>query len=193
MGLDYSIVLLFLLAGTVMVAAPVLLLRIVRPHEPTDEKLIPYECGEDVIGDTRPQFDMRFYTVALVYLLFDVEIAFLFPWAVVYKEVGVVALLEGGIFITILLAGLAYVWANGDLDWIKSVGGQPMRYGPVGMDSHVPKPIAPTRYDPPEPGPASAEKVSVDREAAAGRGATSADDATADETTVGASDRGSAS
>lgn len=172
MGLDYSVLLLFLLAGAVMVAAPVLALRVLRPTEPTPEKLLPYECGEDVLGDTRPQFDMRFYTVALVYLLFDVEIALLFPWAVVFKEVGAVALLEGGIFIGILLVGLAYVWAQGDLDWIKAVGAQAPHVAPVGMESHAPPPVVPARYDPPSPGPASAEKVRAG--AASGSGGSAA-------------------
>ena len=94
-----------------------------------------YECGEETIGDAWVQFDIRYYTVALVYVIFAVEIAFLFPWAIVLKDslagtgaaaglgIGAFALVEGVLFIVILFLGLAYVWAKGDLDWVLSFAG----------------------------------------------------------------------
>ncbi len=101
-----------------------------RPSRKDDEGLEPYECGEEPIGDNTFRFDIRYYTVALVYVVFAVEIAFLFPWARVLKEafadpeIGGVALFEGLIFVAILLLGLAYVWVKGDLDWVRSFQGQ---------------------------------------------------------------------
>ena len=80
-----------------------------------------YECGEEPVGDTRIKFNTRFYVIALIFLIFDVEIVFLFPWAVVYRKIGMLAFVEMLIFIVILLVGLAYVWAKGDLEWIRSI------------------------------------------------------------------------
>merc|ERR1711964_504791 len=82
------------------------------------EKSMAYECGEEPVGDTRIKFNTRFYLIALIFLIFDVEIVFLFPWAVVYRKIGMLAFVEMLIFIVILLVGLAYVWAKGDLEWI---------------------------------------------------------------------------
>src|SRR5262249_49926278 len=117
---------------------------ILRPARTIEEGLETYECGEATIGPAWIQFDIRYYTVALVYVIFAVEIAFLFPWAIVLREaraglgaatgagVGVFALWEGVVFIAILALGLAYVWVKGDLDWVlaysspvyKPTGGQ---------------------------------------------------------------------
>jgi NADH-quinone oxidoreductase subunit A len=93
-----------------------------RPNNPNDLKLSTYECGEEAFGSSWIRFDMRFYTVALIFVIFDLEVAFLFPWAAVFKDSAVasVALLEGLVFIGILFLGLIYVWAKGDLDWIKA-------------------------------------------------------------------------
>jgi NADH-quinone oxidoreductase subunit A len=96
--------------------------RILRPHRPTPEKLSTYECGEETIGTAWIQFNVRFYIVALIFLIFDVEIAVLFPWAAIFKEVGLLALLEILIFVGILVVGFAYVWVKGDLEWLKSLG-----------------------------------------------------------------------
>lgn len=93
-----------------------------RPKNPTELKLSTYECGEEAFGTSWIRFDMRFYNVALIFVVFDLEIAFLFPWAAVFKDPAVqsVVLVEGVIFITILFLGLIYVWAKGDLDWVKA-------------------------------------------------------------------------
>jgi NADH:ubiquinone oxidoreductase subunit 3 (subunit A) len=93
-----------------------------RPHRPNDLKLSTYECGEEAFGSSWIRFDMRFYSVALIFVVFDLEIAFLFPWASVYADPGLqgIVLIEGLVFIGILFLGLVYVWAKGDLDWIKA-------------------------------------------------------------------------
>ena len=126
MYFEYANVLVFLLAGMGLTAAGLLLGSLIRPKRTTDEGLEPYECGEEAIGEAWFRFDIRFYTIALVYLVFAVEIAFLFPWARVLKEavategLGGAALLEGLLFTGILVLGLAWVWAKGDLDWVRS-------------------------------------------------------------------------
>lgn len=100
--------------GIAMVAASV-----VRPSKPNPIKNSTYECGEIPIGEPWIRFNVRFYVIALVFLLFDVEVVFLLPWAMVYKQLGWFAFIEMIIFVVILLAGFAYVWAKGDLDWEK--------------------------------------------------------------------------
>jgi NADH-quinone oxidoreductase subunit A len=122
MYFDYFNVFVFVVTGLLFVFLNMFLGGLVRPHKPTAEKLSPYECGEEVIGDSWIRFDIRFYTTALIYLIFAVEIAFLFPWALVVREIGALALWEGIVFLAILFLGLAYVWAKGDLDWVKSWG-----------------------------------------------------------------------
>lgn len=132
MYFDYLNVLVFAGVGLLFVFANLIVASILRPKRKTDVGLETYECGEEAIGDAWIQFDIRYYTVALVYVIFAVEIAFLFPWAVVLKDVmadagaaagtgiGAFALVEGVLFIVILFLGLAYVWAKGDLDWVLS-------------------------------------------------------------------------
>jgi NADH-quinone oxidoreductase subunit A len=120
MYFDFFTIAALLLAGLLFAYANIAVFSLFRPNKPNAEKLSTYECGEKAIGSSWVRFDMRFYTVALIFVVFDVELAFLFPWAVVFKEMGGVALIEGVIFITILFLGLVYVWAKGDLDWVKS-------------------------------------------------------------------------
>lgn len=125
MDLHYQSVLVFLLIGFFAVVGGMMILALVRPKKDTPEKLLTYECGKDPVGDGQVRFDMRFYTIALVFVVFDVEIAFLFPWARVYQAFiaegnGGIALFEGLIFIIILFVGLIYVWAKGDLEWVKT-------------------------------------------------------------------------
>ena len=79
-------------------------------NEKTPDKLDNYECGEEPEGSAWVQFNIRFYVIALIFLIFDVEVVFLFPWAMVFKEMGMVAFVEMGIFLLILIVGLAYVW-----------------------------------------------------------------------------------
>ena len=136
MYFDYLNVLVFAAVGLVFVFANLLLASILRPTRKTGEGLETYECGEETIGTAWVQFDIRYYTVALVYVIFAVEIAFLFPWALVLKEafagtgaaagkgIGIFALVEGVVFVAILFLGLVYVWAKGDLDWVLAYAGK---------------------------------------------------------------------
>ena len=90
-----------------------------RPSKYSAEKLTSYECGENPTGSPWIQFNIRFYVFALIFIVFDVEVAFLVPWAVAFKKLGMFAFIEGLIFIAILAVGLAYVWAKGDLHWVR--------------------------------------------------------------------------
>lgn len=118
---NFANVLIFLGIGAVFVVLNITISRLLHTKLFMDEKYIPYECGEDPVGDTRIKFNTRFYVIALIFLIFDVEIVFLFPWAVVFRNIGLLAFVEMLVFIAILLVGLAYVWAKGDLEWIRSV------------------------------------------------------------------------
>jgi len=93
---------------------------LLRPSMPNEEKLAIYECGEPTIGSSWVQFDLRFYIVALFYLVFDVEVALIYPWAVVYREVSLPAIIVGAPFILIIVVGYAYEWYAGSLDWVRS-------------------------------------------------------------------------
>ena len=116
---DFGTVFFAVMLGVVMVAIPLMISWLVAPSNKTKDKLDTYECGEEAEGSAWLQFNIRFYIIALIFLIFDVEVVFLFPWAVVFKEMGLLALIEMGIFLLILIAGLAYVWVKSDLDWVK--------------------------------------------------------------------------
>ena len=122
---NFANVLIFLGVGSVFVVLNITVSRLLHTKLFTEEKYLPYECGEDPIGDTRIKFNTRFYVIALIFLIFDVEIVFLFPWAVVFRDIGLLAFVEMLVFIAILLVGLAYVWVKGDLEWIRSVQTSP--------------------------------------------------------------------
>ncbi len=117
---NFANVLIFLGVGCFFVVLNLTISRLLHTKLFSGEKYIPYECGEDPVGDTRIKFNTRFYVIALIFLIFDVEAVFLFPWAVVFRKMGMFAFLEMLVFIAILLVGLAYVWAKGDLEWIRS-------------------------------------------------------------------------
>ena len=116
---DFGRVLIFLIVGVVFVAGGMIFAWLLRPSRPYPSKLATYECGEVPLGDTRVRFNVRFYVVALIFLIFDVEVVFLFPWAVVYKNLGWFAFIEMLVFLGMLAVGYAYVWRKGDLDWDK--------------------------------------------------------------------------
>ncbi|MFQ6674395.1 MAG: NADH-quinone oxidoreductase subunit A [Fidelibacterota bacterium] len=107
------------MTGVVLLAFALVLQRILSPKRKTFDKLSAYECGEDAEGAAWVRFNIRFYVVALIFIIFDVEMVFMFPWAVVYRELGLFAFVEMMIFLGILAVGLAYVWRKGDLDWVK--------------------------------------------------------------------------
>jgi NADH-quinone oxidoreductase subunit A len=94
--------------------------KLIRPSLPNAEKKAIYECGEPTIGSSWVQFDLRFYIVALFYLVFDVEVALIYPWAVIYREVSLPALLVGTPFLIVIVVGYAYEWYSGSLDWVRS-------------------------------------------------------------------------
>ncbi len=116
---DFGTIFIFILMGIVLVYVPLLIQRLVAPSNPNPDKLATYECGEESEGSAWVQFNIRFYVIALIFLIFDVEVVFLFPWAVVFKDVGILAMVEMSIFLLILIVGLAYVWVKADLDWAK--------------------------------------------------------------------------
>ncbi|MEO1413835.1 MAG: NADH-quinone oxidoreductase subunit A [Bacteroidota bacterium] len=120
--------LLYIIGGSLFVLLGLGVAKLLGPDRPNPEKLSSYECGEDTIGDSTLQFNMRFYVIALIFLIFEVEILFLFPWSTVFAKVewiqafpqwGIVAAVEMVLFMLILIAGLIYAWVHGDLDWIK--------------------------------------------------------------------------
>ena len=125
---EFGKVLIFLITGIIAVGLMFFANRMIAPHNPTQEKLISYECGEDPTGNAWLPFNSRFYVIALVFLLFDVEMVFIFPWATVFGSHQIIAadarwgwfsLVEMFIFLGILILGLVYVWVKGDLNWIK--------------------------------------------------------------------------
>ena len=116
---EFGRVLIFIVIGALFVAIGLLVAWLLRPHRPYPSKNTTYECGEVPVGDTRIRFNIRFYVVALIFLIFDVEVVFLFPWAMVYRSLGWFAFVEMLVFLGILLVGFAYVWRKGDLDWDK--------------------------------------------------------------------------
>ncbi len=122
---DYATVLVFIILGGVTVALMLGISRLIQPRNPTPVKLSTYECGEIPVGSSWVQFNIRFYVVALIFIIFDVEVALLYPWGVVFKKLGLLAFVEAFIFIVILLAGLAYLWKEGDLDWVRTLQESP--------------------------------------------------------------------
>ena len=117
--MSYGPIFIFFVASVAIVFAAMLPNRRLAPHKPDPAKLTTYECGEEPIGSPWIRFNSRFYVIALIFIVFDVEVLFMFPWAVNLKQMGMFAWLEMAVFIGILAVGLAYVWAKRDLEWIK--------------------------------------------------------------------------
>jgi NADH-quinone oxidoreductase subunit A len=114
---EYWPVLLFIAVAVGLGIALITIGLLVGPRRPESEKLSPYECGFEAFEDARMQFDVRYYLLAILFIIFDLEIAFLFPWAVVFKQIGIVALIEMALFLLLLVIGFAYVWKKGALEW----------------------------------------------------------------------------
>ena len=114
---EYFPILLFLLVGLGVGVAPMLLGKLLGPSNPDPEKLSPYECGFEAFEDARMKFDVRYYLVAILFILFDLEIAFLFPWAVVLPEIGFAGFIAMMVFLVILIVGFIYEWKKGALEW----------------------------------------------------------------------------
>ena len=118
---NYFPILLFLVVGAAFGVAPVIMgsgiSRLLGVHRPDSEKLSPYECGFEAFEDARMKFDVRYYLVAILFILFDLEIAFLFPWAIVLQEIGWFGLIAMFVFLGILVVGFIYEWKKGALEW----------------------------------------------------------------------------
>jgi NADH-quinone oxidoreductase subunit A len=126
---DFGIILLFIIAGFILLGIVLGIGSLLRPNRPNPEKNTTYESGEDPVGNANVQFNVRFYVVALIFVLFEVELVFLFPWAVVFGNKDLIAQTDGrwgwfalaemAVFVGILALGLAYAWAKGYLDWVR--------------------------------------------------------------------------
>ena len=114
---EYFPILLFICVAIVVGVVPMLLGKLLGPSRPDTEKLSPYECGFEAFEDARMKFDVRYYLVAILFILFDLEIAFLFPWAVVLNEIGLFGFLSMMVFLAILVVGFVYEWMKGALEW----------------------------------------------------------------------------
>ena len=114
---EYLPVLLFLIVSTGIGIALLIVGAVLGPKRPGADKLSPYECGFEAFEDARMKFDVRYYLVAILFIVFDLEIAFVFPWAVIFRSLGVFGLVEMGIFLGLLVLGFAYVWKKGALEW----------------------------------------------------------------------------
>jgi len=115
---QYLTVAVFLLGGVGFVLVTIFVAKLIRPARPSDLKLRNYECGESPIGSSWVQFNVRFYIFALLFVIFDVETVFIFPWAVVYNTLGWFGFIEMLIFLAILIFGLVYAWKKGVLKWV---------------------------------------------------------------------------
>jgi NADH-quinone oxidoreductase subunit A len=117
----YFPILMFILVWLAVGAAPLILggglSRVLGVHKPDPEKLSPYECGFEAFEDARMKFDVRYYLIAILFILFDLEIAFLFPWAVVLREIGFFGFMSMMLFLAILVVGFIYEWMKGALEW----------------------------------------------------------------------------
>jgi NADH-quinone oxidoreductase subunit A len=125
----FGTILIFVIGAVTFVLITLTLAKLIRPHRPNDEKLSSYECGEDAVGNAWGRFNPRFYIIALIFVLFEIEIAFLIPWSTVFGNSRLIgetnglwgwfSLAEAFIFIGILSLGLAYAWSKGFLEWVK--------------------------------------------------------------------------
>lgn len=136
-------ILLYIIAGILFIVVTLFVSRLIRPDRPNPEKLSTYESGEETVSSAWNQFNVRFYIVALIFLLFEVEIVVLFPWATIFANDKLIeqtggtwgwyAMIEMLIFVLVLTLGLAYAWVNGYLDWVKP------KPTPTKFESNVPK------------------------------------------------------
>ena len=114
---EYWPVLLFIAVAAGLGLVLLAIGMLAGPRRPEAEKLAPYECGFEAFEDARARFDVRYYLLAILFIIFDLEIAFLFPWAVVFTKIGLIALVEMALFLLLLVVGFAYVWKKGALEW----------------------------------------------------------------------------
>lgn len=128
---NFATVFIFVLIGLIFAALALIVAKLLRPSAPSPAKMTTYECGEMPRGSSWVRFNVRFYLIALFFIIFDVEVIFLYPWAVVFKQLyphpqlGALVFWEMVIFLVILTLGLAYIWVKGDLDWVKKLVDHP--------------------------------------------------------------------
>ncbi len=115
--MEWASVAIYLIVVLVLGSAMAYGGNLLSPKKPNPEKLETYECGVPILADTRERFSVRFYLVAIMFILFDIETVFMIPWAVLYKQLGLAGLAEIGIFFTVLGFGLVYLWKRGGLEW----------------------------------------------------------------------------
>jgi len=115
--LGYEAVLAVIALGGTIAIVFVLLSRFLGPRNANRKKTTTYECGVEPVGTARERFPVRFYLVAMLFILFDIEAVFLYPWAVLFRELGLFGLIEAGLFVLVLLVGLVYAWRKGALEW----------------------------------------------------------------------------
>tara|TARA_B100001179_G_C18328555_1_gene291314 strand:- start:42 stop:398 length:357 start_codon:yes stop_codon:yes gene_type:complete len=114
---EYLPILIFLFFGLIFASLMLAVGFTFGPNKPDKEKNSPYECGFEAFEDSRMKFDVRYYLVAILFIIFDLEIAFLFPWAIVLTEIGTPGLIAMGIFLLVLIVGFIYEWKKGALEW----------------------------------------------------------------------------
>ncbi len=114
---NWLLILLLMMIAVAFGGVSVLLGRLLGPKNPTPEKQAPYECGMPAVGDARERQSIRFYVIAMIFLLFDIEVAFLYPWAMSLRSLGWVGYFQVVVFTLVLCAGYVYVWKKGALDW----------------------------------------------------------------------------
>ncbi len=116
---EFGKILIFIMLAAIFVVVVFIISKLLSPDRPTKEKYLTYECGENPEGSPWVKFNIRFYVIALIFLIFDVEVVLLFPWALTYKEYGFYGLAVGLIFLLVLGLGMAYEWRKGDLEWAR--------------------------------------------------------------------------
>ena len=138
---NFATVLIFVLIGFFFAWVALVVAKLLRPSNPSPSKMTTYECGELPRGSSWVRFNVRFYLIALFFIVFDVEVIFLYPWAVVFKQLfphpqlGVLVFWEMIIFLAILTLGLAYIWVKGDLDWVKKLVDHPDSEPAAGLNA----------------------------------------------------------
>ena len=120
-------ILIMIALGAAFAAFSVILSGLLGPRKPTPEKAAPYECGMPPVGDARERQSVKFYLVAMIFLLFDIEIAFLYPWAMALRDLGWAGFMQVLLFVALLLGGYVYVWRKGALDWGTEIGARRSR------------------------------------------------------------------
>ena len=117
MLIEYLPIFIFFVVAVGFALVTIFLSAILGKRKITPQKMIPYECGMDPIGEARKRFSVKFYIIAMLFIVFDIEAVFLYPWAVIFRDIKIFGLMEMAVFIAILLVGFLYVWKKGALEW----------------------------------------------------------------------------